>query len=348
MPKKHEKYMKGYKEYWTNEVGDSGKLPAEIISAREFKDPTTGKVHFLIDPAAEAYLKMVDDAKKAGFRLGITNAYRDYETQRKRREQYERELQAYEAAMREYQSYSMNPWKNLGKPAPNRPAEPKYAKPPGKSVHGWGRAIDINAGSLNDPIEKNPELEKWLYENAPRYGFARISNSEPFHYEYIGYDNPYNPIYVLPDDMDDYDLAQYTLAGREAKRLQDQRFTEAMSKMKPSAITPLTAEIKTQGLGRHPLDATYRKLPIIGAMLSALDKDPLKPLPKDAAKVPPRVNPAGRTLGDILVERKEAVAGLPYTPPKSKKLPSRDEEGIDYFKNTQEYLDWVDGRRPLP
>jgi hypothetical protein len=57
---------------------------------------------------------------------------------------------------------------------------------PGMSVHGWGRAIDID-------LESEPRLRDWLERNAQRFGWVNPAwaqrsgfSFEPWHYEFVG------------------------------------------------------------------------------------------------------------------------------------------------------------------
>lgn len=54
---------------------------------------------------------------------------------------------------------------------------PDWAATPGKSMHGWGEAIDF---TMN-----NPQLISWLKDNAEKYGFKNHTK-EPWHYSTNG------------------------------------------------------------------------------------------------------------------------------------------------------------------
>jgi LAS superfamily LD-carboxypeptidase LdcB len=54
---------------------------------------------------------------------------------------------------------------------------PDWAATPGKSMHGWGEAIDFN---MNDT-----KLISWLKDNAETYGFKNHTK-EPWHYSTSG------------------------------------------------------------------------------------------------------------------------------------------------------------------
>lgn len=108
---------------------------------------TIGGNHKLNSEAAVAYLKMVDAAKSDGVEWGITDSYRDLETQKdmvKRKGLY---------------------------------SKGGLAAEPGKSNHGWGSAVD-----LNFKVGKGNALE-WLKKNGSKYGFSTIGR-EPWHWEH--------------------------------------------------------------------------------------------------------------------------------------------------------------------
>ena len=58
----------------------------------------------------------------------------------------------------------------------------KYGSPravaPGYSNHQHGQALDIDAA--------NPQHERWLKANAPKYGWKNTVSFEPWHWEYFG------------------------------------------------------------------------------------------------------------------------------------------------------------------
>ena len=52
------------------------------------------------------------------------------------------------------------------------------AAPPGSSNHQHGQAFDLNTG-------EDEEIYEWLKKNAPKHGFIRTVNKEPWHWEYL-------------------------------------------------------------------------------------------------------------------------------------------------------------------
>lgn len=59
---------------------------------------------------------------------------------------------------------------------------PNPAAPPGSSNHQHGQAFDLNTGP--DALDGGDPIYEWLKRNAPRHGFIRTVNKEPWHWEY--------------------------------------------------------------------------------------------------------------------------------------------------------------------
>lgn len=112
---------------------------------------SVGGEHKLQPAAAQAYISMVDAAKAEGITWNITDSYRTYDQQVK--------------LAKEKGLYS----------------EGGLAAEPGKSNHGWGTALDLGGGAQTPNSDQN----KWLQQNAGRFGFATIPR-EPWHWEYKG------------------------------------------------------------------------------------------------------------------------------------------------------------------
>ena len=125
-------------------TGQNGNLPQSSLVS-------IGGSHKLIKRAADAYLAMVAAAKKDGITWSITDSYRSYAAQ-------------YNVALR----------KGLY-------AEGGLAACPGRSNHGWGKAVDLGGGANNTGTPQN----NWLKNNANRFGFYNIPR-EPWHWEYRG------------------------------------------------------------------------------------------------------------------------------------------------------------------
>jgi D-alanyl-D-alanine carboxypeptidase-like protein len=60
---------------------------------------------------------------------------------------------------------------------------PHLAARPGFSNHQHGQAFDLNTG--DDALEGGDPLYEWLKKNAPKHGFIRTVNREPWHWEYL-------------------------------------------------------------------------------------------------------------------------------------------------------------------
>jgi predicted chitinase len=123
-------------------AGENGRLDTNMLTS-------IGGNHKLIDPAAQAYLRMVRAAEADGIEWTITDSYRTYEAQ-------------VDVARRKG-LYSQG----------------GLAAEPGTSNHGWGKAVDLGGGANNNRTPEN----NWLRANAPRFGFTTIAR-EPWHWEW--------------------------------------------------------------------------------------------------------------------------------------------------------------------
>jgi len=123
-------------------AGENGRLDTNMLTS-------IGGNHKLIDPAAQAYLRMVRAAAEDGIEWTITDSYRTYEAQ-------------VDVARRKG-LYSQG----------------GLAAQPGTSNHGWGKAVDLGGGANNNRTPEN----NWLRSNAPRFGFTTIRR-EPWHWEW--------------------------------------------------------------------------------------------------------------------------------------------------------------------
>ena len=123
-------------------AGENGRLDTNMLTS-------IGGNHKLIDPAAQAYKRMVQAAAADGIEWTITDSYRTYEAQ-------------VDVARRKG-LYSQG----------------GLAAEPGTSNHGWGKAVDLGGGANNNRTPEN----NWLRANAPRFGFTTIAR-EPWHWEW--------------------------------------------------------------------------------------------------------------------------------------------------------------------
>lgn len=132
-----------------------------------------GNGHQLRREAAEAYQKMVTDARKVGHEIVPLSGYRAYETQQV---VYANEVQMYGQETADSQSAR-----------------------PGYSEHQTGLGIDVGGGGcgIEDCFGETAEYQ-WLRKNAHKYGFIqRYTNgsqditgyrTEPWHWRFVGKD----------------------------------------------------------------------------------------------------------------------------------------------------------------
>src|SRR3712207_3533333 len=99
--------------------------------------------HRLWEPAAAQLTRLIQDARRDGVTIGITDSYRSYEAQ-------------VDVARRKG-LYSQG----------------GLAAVPGTSEHGWGMAVDLDLDST---------AQAWMRSNGPRYGFHENTPREPWHW----------------------------------------------------------------------------------------------------------------------------------------------------------------------
>lgn len=134
----------------SHEVNAKG-VPVELAGFGNGRIPENalGRVgntsHKLWAPAAENLNRMIEDAKRDGVTIGITDSYRPYAEQ-------------VDLARRKG-LYSQG----------------GLAAKPGTSEHGWGMATDLD---LND------KAQAWMRKNAGNYGFVENVPREPWHWAY--------------------------------------------------------------------------------------------------------------------------------------------------------------------
>jgi D-alanyl-D-alanine carboxypeptidase len=134
----------------THKLNDKG-IPEDLAAYGNGKIPegALGQVgqtgHKLWAPAAESLNRMVEDAKRDGVKIGITDSYRPYTEQ-------------VDLARRKG-LYSQG----------------GLAAKPGTSEHGWGMATDLDL---------NSKALGWMRKNAGNYGFVENVPREPWHWAY--------------------------------------------------------------------------------------------------------------------------------------------------------------------
>jgi zinc D-Ala-D-Ala carboxypeptidase len=135
------------KKYTLNGKG----IPTDLAAYGNGKIPKTALQevgstgHRLWAPAAEQLTKMIDDAKRDGVKIGITDSYRPYEEQ-------------VDLARRKG-LYSQG----------------GLAAKPGTSEHGWGMAVDLDL---------NGKALSWMRANAEKYGFDENVPRESWHWAF--------------------------------------------------------------------------------------------------------------------------------------------------------------------
>lgn len=130
---------------------DSEGVPADLAAYGNGKIPAAalgqvgGTGHRLWAPAAESLTRMIDDAKKDGVRIGITDSYRPYAEQvdlAKRKGLY---------------------------------SQGGLAAKPGTSEHGWGMATDLDL---------NSSALAWMRQHGEKYGYVNNVARENWHWAY--------------------------------------------------------------------------------------------------------------------------------------------------------------------
>jgi LAS superfamily LD-carboxypeptidase LdcB len=122
---------------------------------------------YLAPDAAADFARMAAACKEAtGCDLVINEGYRSIEKQRRIYELWE--------------AVSFR-WKTL--PEDKRGPAPKRPHKPGHSVHGYGKAVDID---LYDDHGREREYTQWIVAHHERFGFKRTIPSEHWHFEHTG------------------------------------------------------------------------------------------------------------------------------------------------------------------
>ena len=155
---------------------------------------------------AVAYLKMKEAAKKEGISLSINSGFRPaYGPNLKAKTQKGKNVTI---TTQESLRRDKGRWKNRSKyssdddfvfNAPSSSYNPATA-PPGKSNHGNGIALDLNAGSRVAFTKKlNNQVYTWLVKNSWKFGFVRAVKSEEWHFEYHPDKSKKGPYAIVSD-----------------------------------------------------------------------------------------------------------------------------------------------------
>ena len=152
--------------------------------------------------AAENYKKMIDDMKLDGVNVNKVSGFRSYESQ-----------------------YNIVDWEYLESNGKYRTTwdNSVAAAPPGRSNHGWGKAIDVaNA----------PAAQKWIRDNGAKYGWVWYkkdggegeSINEPWHFNYlsdkVGSDIQNREV-ELPNKSIKTNVLQWGSKGAAVKEMQE-------------------------------------------------------------------------------------------------------------------------------
>ena len=129
--------------------------------------------------AANALLRMFNDARKKGHTYHVNSTYRSYQTQ----------VSTYNYWVSQVGTYEAN----------------RFSARPGHSQHQLGTAVDITSSTVDNKLMAsfgNTPEGKWLTQNGYKYGFALSYPSgyeqvtgytyEPWHLRYIGVANAAN------------------------------------------------------------------------------------------------------------------------------------------------------------
>ncbi len=117
----------------------NGRLPDSMLT------PIGQGDHKLARPAADAFTRLMNAARRDGVTIGVTDSYRDYAGQ--------------VAVADKVGLYGQG---GLG-------------AVPGTSNHGWGLAVDLDLDA---------KAQGWMRDNGWRYGFFEDVAGEPWHWTY--------------------------------------------------------------------------------------------------------------------------------------------------------------------
>lgn len=117
----------------------NGRIPESVLS------PVAGSSERIWAPAAESLNRLLADAAAQGVTIGVTDGYRDYDSQVR--------------VAQEKGLYSQG----------------GLAAEPGTSQHGWGLAVDLRLDAT---------AQAWMRTHGAAYGFHETVAREPWHWEF--------------------------------------------------------------------------------------------------------------------------------------------------------------------
>jgi LAS superfamily LD-carboxypeptidase LdcB len=139
------------------------------IHVVEICNTRNGATMYLEPAAAASWAAMCGAAAKNGVALMANSAWRSYDHQARIFARWEEQID----------EWTRKPEDKRGK-RPPRPAAP------GKSRHHNGIAVDIQRSHGDKDEQGRSAVDRWLDQNAPKYGFAARVSGEPWHWEYVG------------------------------------------------------------------------------------------------------------------------------------------------------------------
>ena len=150
-------------------------VPADLVTIeRHYAVDREEQCRYMRAEAAEAFLKLADDAEAQGIEIVMTTAYRSY-------------------------NYQNVLWTNAVARYGSEESANTISARPGQSEHQTGLAVDISSGEIGYSLEQNfgdTAAGQWVAQHAHEYGFIlRYGKDkeaitgyvfEPWHLRYVG------------------------------------------------------------------------------------------------------------------------------------------------------------------
>lgn len=159
---------------WVKEF-ENGRLPLERLT----QVAPLGPGGLLVPEAVEPWRAFQEAARRAGFTLTMTNAYRTYD------QQVNLFRQRYDTTDNGGKTKIWNGVTYWQKP------KTAMAATPGTSNHGWAMGIDMALNRYDmraTQVESVPAFMIWAVANARQYGWSWEVQSEPWHVRLVEYD----------------------------------------------------------------------------------------------------------------------------------------------------------------